>query len=628
MIRSSAPKPTKTQPPQSRSPLRVARWRFYCVMGVMAILVVVLLGHVASLQVLPNTDKGFEFLQDQGESRTLRTETIPAYRGVITDRNGSPLAVSTPVATIWANPKVLLQSPQRFSELAQALVINKADMEARLRRYAGKEFMYLQRQMAPDAAQKIMDLDIPGVNVRTEYHRYYPAADVVSHLVGMTDVDDRGQEGMELAYDAWLTGENGSKQVLKDLRGRTVKELQLIKAARSGQNLTLSIDLRLQYLAYRELKKAVEESSGIAGSLVILDVDTGEVLAITNYPSYNPNDRSQARGPALRNRAITDMYEPGSTFKPLGILAALETGKFKPSDVIDTNPGYFQVANKTIKDHDNEGVIDLAMIIAKSSNIGMTKITLQLDPNAMGNMYSRLGVGQQIGTGFPGEATGFVPKLKPAQLIERANLSYGYALHTTVLQAVQAYAVIAAGGIKRQISLLKVDDAPEGAKVVDKKYTDQVKAMLQQVVAAEGTGKRARTISYTVAGKTGTAFKSVSGRYTGKQVSSFAGMAPVENPRIVTMVVIDEPQGAGTTANGGMVAAPAFSKVTEDALRMLQVPPDATIEQVEEVKAYAARNAKIAADKIAAKLKTQQDAAQKAATPQAITAPQVEVQTL
>lgn len=611
MIRASVPRtqPSKPQTPQSRSPLKVARWRFYCVIGVMAILVLVLIGHLASLQVLPNTDKGFEFLQIQGESRTLRNEAIPAYRGVITDRNGAPLAVSTPVATIWANPKVLLQSPQRFAELAQALEINKADMEARLRRYAGKEFMYLQRQMSPDAAQKVMDLDIPGVNSQTEYHRYYPAGEVVSHLVGMTDVDDRGQEGMELAYDAWLSGENGTKQVLKDLRGRTVKELQLIKAARSGQNLTLSIDLRLQYLAYRELKKAVEESGGIAGSLVILDVESGEVLAITNYPSYNPNDRGQAKGQALRNRAITDMYEPGSTFKPLGILAALESGKFKPSDVIDTSPGYFQVAGKTIKDHENEGVIDLAMIIAKSSNIGMSKITLQLEPNTMGSMYSRLGVGQQIGTGFPGEATGFVPTLKPAQLIERANLSYGYALHTTVLQVVQAYAVIAAGGIKRQISLLKVDNLPEDKKILDKKYTDQVKAMLQRVVAAEGTGKRARTISYTVAGKTGTAFKSVGGHYTGKQVSSFAGMAPVENPRIVAMVVIDEPQGAGTAANGGMVAAPAFSKVTEDALRMLQVPPDATLEQVEEVKAYTAKNAKIAAAKAAAKLKAQQEAA-------------------
>lgn len=595
---------------QSRSPLKVARWRFYCVMGVMAVLVVVLIGHLARLQVLPNTDKGFEFLQDQGESRTLRTEIIPAYRGVITDRNGSPLAVSTPVATLWANPKVLLQSPQRFAELAQVLNINKADLEARLRRYAAKEFMYLERQMAPDAAQKIMDLDIPGVNVRTEYHRYYPAADVVSHLVGMTDVDDRGQEGMELAYDAWLTGENGSKQVVKDLRGRTVKELQLMKAARSGQNLTLSIDLRLQYLAHRELKKAVEESGGIAGSLVILDVDTGEVLAITNYPSYNPNDRSQAKGPALRNRALTDVYEPGSTMKPLAILAALESGKFKSTDVIDTNPGRYLVGTKVITDDGfNYGVLDLPMAIAKSSNIAMSKIALQLDANALTTMYSRLGIGQQIGTGFPGESSGRVPSLKIGQLIERCNIAFGYAMNLTVLQAVQAYSVIANGGIKRPISLLKIDAAPAGEKVVEKKYTDEVKNMLLRVVSAEGTGKRARTISYTVAGKTGTAFKSIAGHYTHKQISSFVGMAPVENPRIVAMVVIDEPQGAGTTANGGMVAAPAFSKVAEDALRMLQVPPDATTEQVEEVKAYAARNAKIAAAKTAAKLKAQQDAA-------------------
>lgn len=596
------PRPSKPAP---RSPLKVARWRFYAVITVMSLLVLVLIGHVASLQVLPNTDKGYEFLQIQGESRTLRNEVIPAYRGVITDRNGAPLAVSTPVATIWANPKVLLQSPQRFAELAQALDLNKAELESRLTRYANKEFMYLQRQMSPDAAQKIMDLDVPGVNIQTEYHRYYPAADVAAHIVGMTDVDDRGQEGMELAYDAWLSGENGSKQVLKDLKGRTIKELQLDKAARSGQNLTLSIDLRLQYLAHRELKKAVEDSKAIAGSLVILDVETGEVLAITNYPSYNPNDRAHAKGPAMRNRAITDVYEPGSTIKPLGILAAIETGKFKPNDTIDTNPGYFQVANKTIKDHKNEGVLDLAMIIAKSSNIGMSKIALQLDPNVMVNMYSRLGIGHQIGTGFPGEAPGRVPSLKAGQLIERANVSYGYAMNTTVLQAVQAYSVIAAGGIKRPISLLKVDAVPAGEKIVDKRYTDEVKQMLTEVVGAEGTGRRARTISYTVAGKTGTAFKSVSGHYTGKQISSFAGMAPVGNPRIVTMVVIDEPQGSGTAANGGMVAAPAFAKVTEDALRMLQVPPDAPLEQVEEVKAFAALNAKRAAEK-AAKLKAQQ----------------------
>jgi cell division protein FtsI (penicillin-binding protein 3) len=576
MNRPSAFEPRTAHPPvqSPRKPLKVARWRFYGVGILLALLVVVLIGHVASLQVLPNADKGYEFLQDQGESRTLRTEIIPAYRGVITDRNGDPLAVSTPVSTLWANPKVLLQAPHRWGELAQALKFNKAELEARLARYGTKEFMYLQRQMSPEAAQAVLALDIPGVYEQIEYHRYYPAAEVAAHLVGMTDVDDRGQEGMELAYDAWLTGENGAKEVVKDLRGRTVKELRLVKAARPGQNLTLSIDLRLQYLAHRELKKAVEDAGAVAGSIVILDVLTGEVLAISNLPSYNPNDRSRARGAGLRNRAITDLYEPGSTVKPWVILAALESGKFKPEDIIDTNPGYFMVGSKPIKDHQNYGAMDLAMAIAKSSNIAMTKISFALDTNTVRDMYERLGVGQPIGTGFPGESAGHLPVLKPAQKIERANFSYGYALNSTILQTVQAYGVIATGGVKRPVSLLRVDTPPEGQRVVEQKYTDQVKEMLKRVVSAEGTGSRARAISYSVAGKTGTAYKAVNGKYSSLQISSFIGMAPVDNPRIVAMVMIDEPKGGGIMGNGGIVAAPAFSKVAEDALRMLQVPPD------------------------------------------------------
>lgn len=576
MNRRSAFEPRTARPPvqPKHKPLKVARWRFYGVGILLALLVVALIGHVASLQVLPNADKGYEFLQDQGESRTLRTEVIPAYRGVITDRNGDPLAVSTPVSTLWANPKVLLQAPHRWAELAQALKANKAELEARLARYGAKEFMYLQRQMSPEAAQAVLALDIPGVYEQIEYHRYYPAAEVAAHLVGMTDVDDRGQEGMELAYDAWLTGENGAKEVLKDLRGRTVKELRLVKAARPGQNLTLSIDLRLQYLAHRELKKAVEDSGAIAGSIVILDVLTGEVLAISNMPTYNPNDRSRARGAGLRNRAITDLYEPGSTVKPWVILAALESGKFKPEDIIDTHPGYIVIGNKTIPDHRNYGAMDLAMAIAKSSNVAMTKISFALDTNTVRDMYERLGVGQPLGTGFPGESAGRLPVFKPAQKIERANVSYGYALNSTVLQTVQAYGVIAAGGIKRPISLLRVDGSPEGQRVVAQEHTDQVKKMLKRVVSAEGTGSKARAISYSVGGKTGTVFKAVNGRYTRQQMSSFIGMAPADNPRIVAMVVIDEPQGGGIRGNGGVVAAPAFSKVAEDALRMLQVPPD------------------------------------------------------
>lgn len=575
---SSSLQPRTAKTRSGKSPLQVARWRFYVVGVFLGLLVIALIIHLAKLQVWPNTEKGFEFLQGQGESRTLRTEVIPAYRGVITDRNGDPLAVSTPVSDVWANPKQLMKAPERWADLAKALSIPFPELKEKIQRYEKKEFMYLQRQLPPDAAQVILALEIPGVYEQVEYHRYYPAGEVAAHLVGMTDVDDRGQEGMELAYDSWLTGVDGERDVIKDLRGRIVKELTST-AERSGQGLTLSIDLRLQYLAYRELKKAIETSQATAGSLVILDVLTGEVLAMTNWPSYNPNDRNTARGAGLRNRAITDLYEPGSTVKPWVVLAALESGKFKPTDVIDTNPGYFMVGTKPIKDHQNYGAMDLAMSIAKSSNIAMTKISFALDTNTVRDMYARLGIGQAIGTGFPGEAAGWLPYLKPAQKIERANLSYGYALTMTPLQVVQAYSVIASGGIKRPISLLKVDTPPNGERIVDQHHAKEVVDMLTRVVSAEGTGSRAKALSYSVAGKTGTAFKAINGRYSSKQIASFIGMAPVENPRIVALVVIDDPQGTGVTVNGGWVAAPAFSKVAEDALRMLQVAPDKLTEQ-------------------------------------------------
>ncbi|ARU27440.1 penicillin-binding protein 2 [Cellvibrio sp. PSBB006] len=551
--------------------LKVARWRFYSVALVMTAATLALIWHVASLQVLPDTDKGFEFLQNQGQSRTLRTEPITAYRGVITDRNGEPLAVSTPVASLWANPKVLLQAPQHWAELSQALGWNKAELESRLARYSSREFMYLQRHLPPQAAETILALDIPGVYSQTEYRRYYPAGDVTAHLVGMTDIDDRGQEGMELAYDAWLSGENGAKEVLKDLHGRTVKELQLIKSARSGQSLTLSIDLRLQYLAHRELKNAVEESGARAGSLVILDVVTGEVLAMANQPSYNPNDRSHAKGAALRNRAITDVYEPGSTMKPLAVMAALESGKFKPNDVINTSPGYIQVGSKTLKDLHDYGTLDLSMVIAKSSQVGMTKLALELEPHIIRDMYARLGIGQTTGTGFPGEGSGLLPAHARWRPIQRATLAYGYGMNVTVLQLAQAYSVIASGGLKRPVSLLRVDSEAAGERVVAEHYTQDIVTMLKRA-ATEGTATRARAISYTVAGKTGTVHKVGAHGYEEKRyMSSFAGMAPADNPRIVAVVVIDEPDASKYF--GGLVAAPVFSKVAEGALRMMQIPP-------------------------------------------------------
>lgn len=574
MSKALEPRVAKQQADR-KQPLKVAQWRFYLIAIMMIFLVVVLVLHVASLQVLPNTDRGYQFLQDQGESRTLRTEIISAYRGVITDRNGATLAVSTPVSTIWANPKVLMQSPERIPELTQALGLNLAEFKAKLDRYRNKEFMYVVRQLPPQTGQAIVSLDIPGVHEQVEYHRYYPAAEVAAHLVGRTDVDDRGQEGMELAYDAWLSGSSGAKEVLKDLRGRTVKELRLLRSAQSGQNLTLSIDLRLQYLAHRELKRAVEDSGARAGSAVIMDVLTGEILAMTNLPTYNPNDRSRSWGEGVRNRVITDNYEPGSIVKPWVVLAALESGKFSVNDVIDTSPGYMMVGSKAIKDHRNYGAMDMAMAIAKSSNIAMTKIAFALEPNQIPDMFSRLGIGQPIGTGFPGEATGSLPYFKAAQRIERANMSYGYALTSTALQAVQAYSVIASGGIKRPVSLLKVDGVPEGERVISENHTKEVVEMLKRVVTADGTGSRANTLSYSVAGKSGTSYKAIAGGYSrDRQIGSFIGMAPVDNPRIVALVIIDEAQGSGVMGNGGYVAAPVFSKIAENALRMLQVAPD------------------------------------------------------
>ncbi len=556
----------------SRHPLRVASWRFYLVAVVLVGAIATLVWHLAKLQVLPNNDRGFAFLQDQGQSRTLRTETIPAYRGVITDRNGEPLAVSTEVTSLWANPRILVQAPQRWAQLAQALGLPRAELESRLTRFAGREFMYLQRHLPPQAAEDVLALDIPGVYGQTEYRRFYPAGEVTAHLVGLTDIDDRGQEGMELAYDAWLAGESGAKQVLKDLRGRTVKELDLVKAARSGQSLTLSIDLRLQYLAHRELRNAIEQSGAKAGSLVILDAKTGEVLAMVNQPSFNPNDRTSPRGAGLRNRAITDNVEPGSTVKPLAVMAALETGRFKPHDLINTSPGYIQVGTKTLKDPLNYGTLDLSMVIAKSSQVGMTKVALDLEPEVIRDMYARLGIGQALGTGFPGEATGLLPAHRRWRPIQRATLAFGYGMNASVLQIAQAYGVIASGGVKRPVSLLRVDQPPEGERVVSEELTRDVTAMLMRVASSEGTASRARAISYTVAGKTGTARKVGPQGYDDRRhMAFFAGLAPAESPRIVAVVVIDEPRQE--VYSGGLAAAPVFSRVAEGALRMLHVPP-------------------------------------------------------
>lgn len=549
---------------------QLARWRFLFVVLVLLALAGLLLAHLARVQVLPGEEKGFEFLQTQGEARTLREERIAAYRGVITDRNGEPLAVSTPVLSLWANPKLV--PGHAVEPLAQALGIKPGQLRQRLEANASREFIYLKRHLPPQDANKVLALDIPGVSAEQEYRRYYPAAEVAAHLVGFTNVDERGQEGIELAYDAWLEGHAGSKQVLRDLKGRNIKEVALLKAAESGKDLALSIDLRLQYLAYRELKAAVQAHQAKAGSIVVMDVSTGEVLAMANQPSYNPNDRSNLTPAALRNRAITDQFEPGSTVKPITIMAALEAGTVSPHTTIETSPGYIRVGKKTLLDPVNYGTIDVTKIITKSSQVGLTKVALKLQPEVIRNMYARLGFGQVTDSGFPGESAGQLPNYTRWQPIVQANYAFGYGLTVTALQLAQAYTTIATGGVKKPVSVLRLDALQAGERVVEPRYTGQLVDMLKTVVQPGGTAIRANLETYPVAGKTGTAHKVGPNGYEASRYRSlFAGMAPADDPRLVVVVVIDEP-GAGKYF-GGDVAAPVFARVADSALRTLQVPP-------------------------------------------------------
>lgn len=552
--------------------LTISRWRYLLVVTVLATLPVAGLWHIAQLQVMPDVDKGYEFLQGQGMARTLRTESIPAYRGVITDRRGEPLAVSTPVVTLWANPQLVNVESPALKELAKTLAISHGELKQRLIRYAGKEFMYLERQLTPEQAEDALRLEIPGIYGQGEYKRFYPAGEVTSQLVGFTNIDDHGQEGMELAYDEWLTGVPGAKQVLKDLKGRVIKELGLLRSEKAGENLALSIDLRLQYTAYRELKEAVNKFQAASGSVVLLDVRTGEVLAMANQPSFNPNDRGQLNSDALRNRAVTDLVEPGSTMKPLTVLAALESGKYVPETIIDTNPGYIRVGRKTFYDHRNYGVIDLTTLLMKSSQVGTTKIALDLEPEHIREMFARVGIGESPGTGFPGETPGSLPDHRRWRPVERANFAFGHGLSASALQIAQAYAVLANNGIKKPVTLLKTETVPEGVPVVDAELVTKLRTMMTSVTGSGGTATRAAIPAYEVAGKTGTVHKvGKNGYEKNRYVGMFAGMAPADNPRLVAVVVINDPQGGKYF--GGEVAAPVFGNVVADALRMLKVPP-------------------------------------------------------
>ena len=543
------------------------RWRSTVILGAVLLGAAGLVARAVELQLL---DHGF--LAKQGDDRSMRVAKIVAHRGAITDRNGEPLAVSTPVDSVWVDPQEINDNIDQLPKLAKALKQDQQWLARRITSNLDRSFLYLVRHMPPEQAAHVKALGIPGVYLMREYRRYYPAGEVAGHVVGFNTVDDKGQEGLELDFDQLLNGEDGAKRVIQDMYGHYVENVESIKAPRPGRDLVSSIDLRIQYLAYRELKAAVQEDRARAGSLIVIDVDTGEVLAMVNQPSFNPNDREQLKPELYRNRAATDIFEPGSSVKPFIMAAALASGQYRPDSVVDTSPGYFKVGNTMEEDEHNLGAIDLATILAKSSNVGTAKVALSLKPEEIWKTLTALGLGQVTGSGFPGESAGTLSNYTHWRPVGIATLSHGYGLSVTPLQLAHAYATIGAGGVKRPISFEKLSGPVPGEQVIDPKVARELVQLMEQVVEKGGTATRASLIGYRVAGKTGTAWKSIAGGYsTDRFMAVFAGLVPASHPKLATVVVIDEPTGMH---QGGEVAAPVFASVMSGALRLMDVPPD------------------------------------------------------
>ncbi|HSC83896.1 MAG TPA: penicillin-binding transpeptidase domain-containing protein [Pseudomonas sp.] len=547
-------------------------WRFRLVLALLALMVGAISWRIIDLHVIDH-----DFLQAHGDARSVRHIPIPAHRGLITDRNGEPLAVSTPVITLWANGKELAKAREQWPALAAALGQEPKSFARRLEQASEREFMYLVRGLTPEQGDSILALKVPGVYGLEEFRRFYPAGEVAAHVIGFTDVDDRGREGVELAFDEWLAGVPGKRQVLKDRRGRLIKDVQVSQNAKAGKTLALSIDLRLQYLAHRELRNALIENGAKAGSLVMVDVKTGEVLAMVNQPTYNPNNRRNLQPAAMRNRAMIDVFEPGSTVKPLSMSAALQTGRWKPTDQVEVWPGSLQIGRYTIKDvSKTEGrVLDLTGILINSSNVGMSKVAFDIGGEAIHDLMSSVGFGQDTGLGFPGERVGTLPSHREWHQAETATLSYGYGLSVTAVQLAHAYATLANNGKVLPLSMTRVDGRPEGAQVLPEEVAKTMQGMLQQVIEAPRGVFRAQVPGYHVSGKSGTARKATIGSkgYTANAYRSlFAGFAPSGNPRIALVVVIDEPSKAGYF--GGLVSAPVFSKVMAGSLRLMNITPD------------------------------------------------------
>lgn len=546
----------------------MSRWRHFALVFTFLTIAAVLVGRIAALNINDSA-----FLKRQGDARSVRVESLAAHRGIVFDRHGEPLAVSTPVVSVWIDPSATRLDANQRRVLARTLAIDVTQLAERQQLYRNKSFMYVARRVTPDLANTVADLGITGVRFKREYRRYYPAGELAAHVVGFTDVDDRGQEGVELSFDKHLRGIAGRKKVLKDRRGQIVRDLEYLAAPQFGNDLRLSIDLRLQFFAYRELKSAVEHHRAVSGSVVMLDVRTGEILALVNQPSFNPNGISRIDHGAMRNRAITDLYEPGSTVKPLTIIAALESGRFSPNSSIDTAPGYVRVGKKLIEDPVNRGRISLREVLEKSSQVGIAKVALKLEKRAVFDVFTRAGFGTYPGSGLPGEVAGRLSDAELNNPIVRATMAYGYGISVTPLQLAQAYLGLATMGQSLPVSILRLDSAPEMVRVFDERDVRALVGMMQGVATATGTAPKARVPGYRVAGKTGTTRKvGATGYDDSRHVAFFAGMAPVENPRVVVVVVVNEPKGE--RVGGGDVAAPVFARIVARALRVLGVAPE------------------------------------------------------
>jgi cell division protein FtsI (penicillin-binding protein 3) len=546
--------------------------RHYVVLLMMFCLLTGLTGRALYLQVVEQ-----DFLANQGVQRQIRTIETPAYRGSILDRFGTPLAISTPVDSVWVNPGEILENLEALKRVTDKLHLNYRDTVTLLKQRANREFVYLKRHLEPGFARSVAS-GIDGVYLQREYHRYYPAGEVVSHLVGFTDIDDQGQEGLELAYQDWLSAQPGQRRVIRNQRGEVIEELAQVVPAESGKDIHTSIDMRLQYIAYRSLARAIQFHAAKAGSAVLLDARSGEILAMVNQPSYNPNKRRSMATGQMRNRALTDVFEPGSTIKPFTLAAALDRGRLHAGSSIDTSPGHLMVSGHPVKDVRNYGVLKPADILRKSSNVGASRVALSMDRQDLWESFSDYGFGEASGVAFPGESSGYFRHHSQWHPLDHATMGFGYGMSLTITQLARAYAVIANQGRLPEVSLLRVEAEMRSANQISRHVMKPTSArllidMMVQVVGPKGTAQQAAVDGYQVAGKTGTAKKSIAGGYQKDDyVAVFAGIAPASNPRLVMAVMIDEPTQNGYY--GGVVAAPVFREVITNALRILDVPPD------------------------------------------------------